>query len=161
MAGDEVEVTFLRQEVSLRLTHYRGRISVADFGGRGCDRKMRWVRSERAKKLGAILEISCRREDPVLGIWGIESATVDRLMTRDTVAGDSARWLCQLFQARIGLRPAAAPVASLPALVFLVVTMRSSRHNEIKRGKARFWGFLVSAIDIGWKSVFHTDRSAY
>src|ERR1700686_28326 len=134
--------------------------------------KLRWVRNERAKKLGRYLNLRAAAKIRSLVSCGMESATLERLMTRETVAGERSRCSASFFRL-IGLR-AACPAPSLADLAladldFFVATERSlAQGNRGGKGRYRsgfFSGFysglfftVLSAIDIGGKSVFHTDR---
>src|SRR6266404_8144659 len=79
--------------------------------------KLRWVRSERAKKLGRYLNLRAAAKIRSLVSCGMESATLDRLMTRETVAGERSRCSAS-FLRLIGLR-AACPAPSLAGLALL------------------------------------------
>src|ERR1700693_1088704 len=85
--------------------------------------KLRWVRTERAKKLGRCLNLRAGAKIRSLVSCGMESATLDRLMTRETVAGERSRGSASFFRL-IGFR-AACPAPSLLDLDFLVATERS------------------------------------
>src|SRR6266852_3490581 len=125
--------------------------------------KLRWVRNERAKKLGRYLNLRAAAKIRSLVSCGMESATLDRLMTRETVAGERSRCSASFFRL-IGLR-AACPAPSPLDLDFFVATERSLAQGN-PGGKRRYRSGLIStflftflsAIDIGGKSVFHTDR---
>src|ERR1700675_4869340 len=80
--------------------------------------KLRWVRSERAKKLGRYLNFRAAAKIRSLVSCGMESATLDRLMTRETVAGERSRCSASFFRL-IGLRAGCA-VASLVDFGFFV-----------------------------------------
>src|SRR3984893_10005886 len=88
--------------------------------------KLRWVRNERAKKLGRYLNLRAAAKIRSLVSCGMESATLDRLMTRETVAGERSRCSASFFRL-IGLRaPCPAPsLSALPGLDFFVATERS------------------------------------
>src|SRR6202521_2213462 len=97
--------------------------------------KLRWVRNERAKKLGRYLNLRAAAKIRSLVFCGMESATLDRLITRETVAGERSRCSAS-FLRLIGLRAACAapsPGLALPALPglallpldFFVATERS------------------------------------
>src|SRR5580700_11986198 len=129
--------------------------------------KLRWARSERAKKLGLYLNLRAAASTRSLVSCGMESATLDRLMTRETVAGERSRCSASFFRL-IGLR-AACPAPSLPGLDLFVATERSLAQGN-RGGKRRYrsgcrstffstiFFTFFSAIDIGGKNVFHTDR---
>src|ERR1700674_2633561 len=85
--------------------------------------KLRWVRRERAKKLGRYLNLRAAAKIRSLVSCGMESATLDRLMTRETVAGERSRCSASFFRL-IGFR-AGCPAPSLPSLDFFVATQRS------------------------------------
>src|ERR1035441_3063501 len=88
--------------------------------------KLRCVRSERARKLGRYLNFFAASKIRSLVSCGIESATLDRLMTRDTVAGERLRCSARVFKL-IGFR-AVGLVRSNACFVgfgFRVVTERS------------------------------------
>ena len=100
----------------------------------------------------------------------MESATLDRLMTRETVAGESPRCSASFFKLTTFRpeRPAAVArpvrdaspiplVLSLLDLFFLAVTQRSLAQRN-GRGKLRSRGCLFPTLDIVGKNVFHTDR---
>src|ERR1700687_2749179 len=92
--------------------------------------KLRWVRNDRAKKFGRYLNFRAAAKIRSLVSCGMESATLDRLITRETVAGERSRCSASFFKL-IGLRaPCAAPSPglappALPGLDFLVATERS------------------------------------
>src|SRR6202140_5797488 len=123
--------------------------------------KLRWVRNERAKKLGRYLNLRAAAKIRSLVSCGMESATLDRLMTRETVAGERSRCSASFFRL-IGLR-AAWPVASLPVLAlpgldFFAATERSLAQGNRggKRGyRSGLFSAFFSAIDICGKNVFH------
>src|ERR1700687_4889657 len=94
--------------------------------------KLRWVRNERAKKWGRYLNLRAAAKIRSLVSCGMESATLERLMTRETVAGESCKCSANFFRL-IGLR-AARPVASLLAFGLLVATKRSLAQGN-RRGK--------------------------
>src|ERR1700675_622834 len=79
--------------------------------------KLRWVRNERAKKLGRYLNFRAAAKIRSLVSCGMESATLDRLMTRETVAGERSRCSASFFKL-IGFRAACA-APSLPSLALL------------------------------------------
>jgi len=90
--------------------------------------KLRWVRNERAKKLGRYLNLRAAAKIRSLVSCGMESATLERLMTRETVAGERSRCSASFFRL-MGLRagwpaPSLAGLA-LPGLDFFVATERS------------------------------------
>ena len=60
--------------------------------------KLRLARSERAKKLGRYLNFLAAAWIRSLVSWGIESATLERFITRETVAGDSPRYSASSFR---------------------------------------------------------------
>src|SRR5580658_3655293 len=115
--------------------------------------KLRCVRRERARKLGRYLNLRAAAKMRSLVSCGMESATGERLMTRETVAGDRARCSARFFKL-MGLR-AARPLISPSAFGFLVLTERSLAQGN-GASKRRYWTKLSAAIDIGGKSVFHT-----
>ncbi len=85
-------------------------------------------RSERAKKLGRYLYFLAAARTRSFVSCGIESATGERLMTRETVAGES--WRCPASCFRLtGLGPRRTVRLELSA-VFLVVTVRSLAQTE-------------------------------
>src|ERR1700687_4192589 len=89
--------------------------------------KLRWVRNERAKKWGRYLNLRAAAKIRSLVSCGMESATLERLMTRETVAGERSRCSASFFKL-IGLRAACAapsPGLALLALDFFVATERS------------------------------------
>src|SRR5712671_2133421 len=87
--------------------------------------KLRCVRKDRAKKLGRYLNLRAAAKIRSLVSCGMESATLDRLMTRETVAGERSRCSAS-FLRLIGLRAACAVPSlvglALPGLDFFVVT---------------------------------------
>src|SRR5450755_3065981 len=85
--------------------------------------KLRCVRKERAKKLARYLNLRAAAKIRSLVSCGMESATLERLMTRETVAGERSRCSAS-FLRLMGLR-AAPDAPSLPDLVFRVATERS------------------------------------
>src|SRR5579859_5035451 len=89
--------------------------------------KLRWVRSDRAKKLARYLNLRAAAKMRSLVSWGMESATLERLMTRETVAGESAR--CSASFLRLMGRRAARPLPSPDGLGFLEIT-RAVSHKE-------------------------------
>src|SRR6266478_4808468 len=102
--------------------------------------KLRWVRNDRAKKLGRYLNLRAAAKIRSLVSCGMESATLDRLMTRETVAGERSRCSASFFRL-IGLR-AACPAPSLVDLAlagldFFVATERSLAQGN-RGGKRRY-----------------------
>src|SRR5258706_795906 len=89
--------------------------------------KLRWVRKERAKKLGRYLNFRAAAKIRSLVSCGMESATLDRLMTRETVAGERSRCSAS-FLRLIGFRAACAAPSlgclALPDLGFFMGTER-------------------------------------
>src|SRR5258708_4382553 len=109
--------------------------------------KLRWVRNDRAKKLGRYLNLRAAAKIRSLVSCGMESATLDRLMTRETVAAERSRCSASFFRL-IGFR-AAWPVASLPDLAlpgldFFVTTERSLAQGD-RGGKRRYRSGFFSA----------------
>src|ERR1700722_16718297 len=91
--------------------------------------KLRWVRRERAKKLGRYLNLRAAAKMRSLVSCGMESATLDRLMTRETVAGERSRCSAS-FLRLIGRRAgwagsAVCLVICFVSLAFFGVTLRS------------------------------------
>src|ERR1700693_1283751 len=95
----------------------------------------------------------------------MESATLDRLMTRETVAGERSRCSASFFRL-IGFR-AACPVASppglalvglaLPGLDFFVATQRSLAQGN-RRGKRRYRsGFFCIFLFTFFFTIFFTS----
>src|SRR5580698_7234845 len=89
--------------------------------------KLRWVRRERAKKLARYLNLRAAAKMRSLVSCGIESATLERLMTRETVAGERSR--CSASFLRLMGRRVECALVSLD-LDFLIGTGAVS-HNEI------------------------------
>ena len=83
---------------------------------------------ERAKKLGRYLYLRAAAKTRSLVSWGMESATGERLMTSDTVAGESPRCSASSFRLT-GLDPRRALLPSLLPF-FFVVTLRSLAQSE-------------------------------
>src|SRR6266478_8522883 len=102
--------------------------------------KLRWVRRERAKKLGRYLNLRAAAKIRSLVSCGMESATLERLMTRETVAGERSRCSAS-FLRLIGLRAACAgpslPDLALAGLDFFVATERSFAQGN-RGGKRRY-----------------------
>ena len=103
--------------------------------------KLRWVRRDLAKKLGRYLNLRAAAKIRSLVSWGMESATIERLITNDTVAGESPRCSASFFRL-MGFR-AIRPAPSLPGFTFLVATLRSlaqgNRRSKRKdHGRTRF-----------------------
>src|SRR6266849_1609876 len=93
--------------------------------------KLRCVRRERAKKLGRYLNLRAAAKMRSLVSCGMESATLDRLMTRETVAGERSRCSASFFKL-MGLRavwaepsPVGFVVFAFGGFGFFVVTQRS------------------------------------
>src|ERR1700731_2233337 len=85
--------------------------------------KLRWARKERAKKLGRYLYLRTAARTRSFVSCGIESATGERLMTSDTVAGDkTSRSANSLRLTGLGPR---RTVRAEPLARFFVVTLRS------------------------------------
>src|SRR5258706_14600301 len=105
--------------------------------------KLRWVRNDRAKKLGRYLNFRAAAKIRSLVSCGMESATLDRLMTRETVAGERSRGSAN-FLRRIGLRAACAAPSlvgfALSDLGFFMVTERSLAQSKrwAERGSCDF-----------------------
>src|SRR5882762_9254422 len=103
--------------------------------------KLRCVRKDRAKKLGRYLNLRAAAKIRSLVSCGMESATLDRLMTRETVAGERSRCSASFFKL-IGLR-AACPAPSLPGLAlldldFFVVTERNlAPQSRIRKSRGQ------------------------
>src|ERR1700730_1822759 len=95
--------------------------------------KLRWARKERAKKFGRYLYLRAAARIRSCVSWGIESATGERLMTSETVAGErSRRSASSLRLTGFGpIRTARAP----PLARFFVVTLRSLAQTN--RGSKR------------------------
>jgi hypothetical protein len=85
--------------------------------------KLRCVRRERAKKFGRYLNLRAAAKMRSFVFCGMESATLERLMTSETVAGERSRCSASFFKL-MGFE-AERPVASLLALDFFGVTERS------------------------------------
>src|ERR1700687_994234 len=85
--------------------------------------KLRCVRNDRAKKLARYLNFRAAAKIRSFVSCGMESATLDRLMTSETVAGESSRCSAS-FVKLIGFR-AGRPTPSALGLDFLVGTQRS------------------------------------
>src|SRR5450631_4087261 len=90
--------------------------------------KLRWARRERAKKLGRYLNLRAAARTRSLVSWGMESATGERLMTSDTVAGESPRCSASSFKLT-GLGPMRTVLLALLPF-FFVVTLRSLAQTE-------------------------------
>ncbi len=60
--------------------------------------KLRWVRKERARKLARYLNLRTAAKMRSLVSGGMESATLERLMTRETVAGERSRYSARAFR---------------------------------------------------------------
>src|SRR5580700_10374738 len=102
--------------------------------------KLRWVRNERAKKLGRYLNFRAAAKIRSLVSCGMESATLDRLMTRETVAGERSRCSASFFRL-MGFR-AGCPIRLLPGFVLRVATERSlAQGNCGGKGRDRLWFF--------------------
>src|ERR1700687_2882868 len=88
--------------------------------------KLRWVRNDRAKKFGRYLNFRAAAKIRSLVSCGMESATLDRLMTRETVAGERSRCSASFFKLIGFLAACPAPsLPGLPGLDFFVATERS------------------------------------
>src|ERR1019366_1254158 len=85
--------------------------------------KLRWARKERAKKFGRYLYLRAAARIRSLVSCGMESATGERLMTSDTVAGESERRSASCLRLT-GLGPKRT-VGSAPWARFFDVTLRS------------------------------------
>src|SRR5579859_4198358 len=90
--------------------------------------KLCLARNERAKKLGRYLNLRAAARTRSLVSCGMESATGERLMTSDTVAGESPKCSASSFRLT-GLGPMRT---ERPALLtfFLIVTERSLAQTE-------------------------------
>src|ERR1700722_19733166 len=85
--------------------------------------KLRWARRERAKKFGRYLYLRAAARIRSLVSCGMESATGERLMTSDTVAGERARRSASCLRLT-GLGPMRT-VRAAPFARFSVGTLRS------------------------------------
>src|SRR5271165_3775393 len=90
--------------------------------------KLRWARNDRAKKFGRYLYLLAAARTRSLVSWGMVSATGERLMTSDTVAGESPRRSASSFRLT-GLGPMRT-VLPAPLPFFFVVTLRSLAQTE-------------------------------
>src|ERR1700683_62001 len=95
--------------------------------------KLRWARKERAKKFGRYLYLRAAARTRSLVSWGMESATGERLMTSDTVAGEMSRRSASCLRLT-GLGPMRT-VRTAPGARFFLVTLRSLA--QTKRGSKR------------------------
>src|ERR1017187_3767883 len=95
--------------------------------------KLRWARRERAKKFGRYLYLRAASRIRAFVSWGMESATGERLMTSETVAGDRPRRSASSLRLT-GFGPMRAVRAAL-LVRFFVVTLRSlaQTNRGIKR----------------------------
>src|SRR5208337_1037998 len=96
--------------------------------------KLRCVRKERARKLGRYLNLRAAAKMRSLVSCGMESATLERLMTRDTVAGERSR--CSANRLRLIGFLGARPVPSLAGFDLRADTERSLAQGN-GRGKRR------------------------
>src|SRR5580700_7209545 len=85
--------------------------------------KLRWARNERARKFGRYLYLRAAARIRSLVSCGIESATGERFITRDTVAGERPRRSASSFRLT-GLGSMGTARTAL-FTVLLVVTLRS------------------------------------
>src|ERR1700704_3067865 len=85
--------------------------------------KLRCERRVRARKLGRYLNLLAAAKIRSFVSWGMESATVERLITSETVAGESPRCSASFFKL-IGLRLTPAPRLSI------ILTQRSLAQAE-------------------------------
>src|ERR1700722_3434720 len=90
--------------------------------------KLRWARRERAKKFGRYLYLRAAARIRSLVSCGMESATGERLMTRDTGAGERARGSASCL--RLTGFSTMRTVRAAPLTFFFVVTLRSLAQNE-------------------------------
>src|ERR1700694_2327404 len=104
--------------------------------------KLRWARRERAKKFGRYLYLRAAARIRSLVSCGMESATGERLMTSDTVAGESDRRSASSLRLT-GLGPMRT-VRAAPLARFFLVTLRSLAQTN--GGSKR--GFAICARDI-------------
>src|ERR1700730_7081716 len=93
--------------------------------------KLRFERRVRARKLGRYLNLPAAAKIRSFVSWGMESATVDRLITSETVAGESPRYSASFFKL-IGLRLTPAPCLSQ--------CLRSAVSHKRNRGSRRVDG---------------------
>src|SRR5580692_10878959 len=88
--------------------------------------KLRCARRERAKKFGRYLYFLTAAKIRSFVSWGMESATLDPLMTSDTVAGDRPMRSANSLRLT-GFRPMRI---FGPARLLLFATLRSLAQNE-------------------------------
>src|SRR5947209_228439 len=97
--------------------------------------KLRWARRERAKKFGRYLYLRAATRIRSLVSCGIEPATGERLMTSDTVAGESPNRSASSFRLT-GLVPIrTVRAARFP--VFSVTTLSPRSAVSHKSNRAR------------------------
>ena len=122
--------------------------------------KLRWARRERAKKFGRYLYFRTAAKMRSLVSWGMESATGERLMTSETVAGESPRRSASSFRLT-GLGPMRT-VRPAPLRLLFFRHAAQSRTNQMRRSKQllehRAQNSDAILIDIARKNVFHTLR---
>src|SRR5260370_23168394 len=80
--------------------------------------KLRWGRNDRAKKLGRYLNFRAAAKIRSLVSCGMEAATLERLMTRETVSAERSRCSASFFKL-MGFR-AGSPAPLLPVLDFFL-----------------------------------------
>ena len=90
--------------------------------------KLYWARSDRAKKLGRYLNLRAAANTRSLVCCGMESATGDRLITSETVAGERERYSASSFRLT-GLELVGAAFLALPA-AFFDFTLRSLAQRQ-------------------------------
>src|ERR1700722_1652065 len=105
--------------------------------------KLRWARRERAKKFGRYLYLRAAARIRSLVSCGMESATGERLMTSDTVAGERAR--CSASCLRLTGFGAMRTVRAAPLTLFFVATVRSLAQTD--RGSKRMFRRCTRKID--------------
>src|SRR5579863_6746855 len=98
--------------------------------------KLRFARKDRAKKFGRYLYFRAAARIRSLVSWGMESATRDRLMTSETVAGERESRSASCF--RLTGLGAMRTIFTASLARFLVVTLRSlAQTNSSRKGSFR------------------------
>jgi|GEM_PF-4866203 len=95
VTGDQIKISFLQQ--TIHSTHHCRGVSFAYFGDDHAYGEAALGAQRTGKKIGPILEFAGAAKTRSLVSCGVESATLDRLITKETVAGERSRCSANFF----------------------------------------------------------------